>query len=209
MRSQYCFDIGFRFYYWPYYKHKQHLRDVDWNLNDHGGYFINQLNIDPKYENLKDEIINNTIYPLGSFQINISITKADKLMATFRAKSIRGYLSGVNHSLHYEIQIYSPLKYSQLLSLVLYTDWTDLQSEFSKSFRRINQHETLTTVKERNQEFFHWSKNLREAVEIYGNDGWYSHRDDKWNSNCRNLKGPFYCGLSFQMVIPGIMIRLN
>ena len=105
---------------------------------------------------------------------------------------------------------YSSIKYSHILSLVLYSDCSDLQCQFSKTFRLQNKLETLQSVKQRNREFYHWSRNLREVVEYYGNSGWRDHfNDDRLNMNCSNKRGPFFSGMNKVMVIPEIMIRLN
>lgn len=45
VKNEFCFDIGFRFYYWPFYKQKlQNQRtssELHRNINDHGGYDMN------------------------------------------------------------------------------------------------------------------------------------------------------------------------
>ena len=93
--------------------------------------------------------------------------------------------------------------------MVLYSDWSELQCEFSKTFRRKNKFETLSSVKQRNREFYWWSRNLREVVEYYGNKGWKHDYCDKYNKNNNYRKGPFYTGMNYAMVIPEILIRLN
>ena len=136
--SQHSFDFGFRFYYHTHYKnvdenyqHRQHQR----NYNDHGGYTPSELYIEAKYKSLKDELINNDIYSLSINELDISLIKTEKLLATFKAKSMRANQDVVmNDPLNYEINNYSPIKYSHILALVLYSDWTDLQCEFSKTF---------------------------------------------------------------------------
>ena len=69
--------------------------------------------------------------------------------------------------------------------------------------------QTLSDIKERNREYAHWSKNIREAVEYFGNQGWNEYYDDKYNKDCNNQRGPYFCGMSHKIVVPQIMIRLN
>ena len=140
--------------------------------------------------------------------MQVALTKTDKFINTFQAKCSR-CVTSIDY-LHYEIPEWTPLKYSHLLALVLYTDWTELQREFTKTFRKTQPYQTTAIIKQKNREYHHWSKNLREVVEYYGNGGWV----DKWNDDKRNkswgsVRGPFYCGMSYQMVLPQIMIRLN
>ena len=55
--SQYSFDLGFRFYYWPYYKTidtNYQNTQLDRNHNDHNGYTPSQLYIEQKYKSLKE-----------------------------------------------------------------------------------------------------------------------------------------------------------
>ena len=47
---------------------------------------------------------------------------------------------------------------------------------------------------------------LRETVELYGLT-YHNENDD--NSEYIGVSGPFYCGMSFVMVIPQFNIRLN
>ena len=209
---EYTFSIGYPFFYWQHYKDKkkQDLQNetVYHNLNDYCGYSPHQLYITQKYKDLKDEIINNKINALSLLQMNVSILKTNKLMQTFKVKSIR--CNAPNDVLHYEIGNHSRLRYSHLLSLVLYSDRSELQCDFTKTFRKTNQYQTLSDIKQNNREYYHWSKNIREAVEYYGNLGWKDHwNDDKRNYSHNNIKGPFYSGMSYKMVIPEIMIRLN
>ena len=93
--------------------------------------------------------------------------------------------------------------------MVLYSDWSELQYDFSKTFRRQNKLETISSVKQRNREFYHWSRSLREVVEYYGNSGWNERYDIKYNNNCNHKRGPFFSGMSKVMIIPEIMVRLN
>eukprot|EP01083_Nonionella_stella_P234218 824570_1 len=46
--------FGLRFYYWPYYKTLKCLPDDE---NDHCGYSVDELFIEPKYSSFKEEII--------------------------------------------------------------------------------------------------------------------------------------------------------
>ena len=183
-------------------------QEFEHNINDYCGHSPKELFISHKYTDLKHEIIDNKIYALSQIQINISIKKTNKLMNTFKCKSVR--CCAPRDQLHYKIANWSPLKYSHLLALVLYSDWTELQSEFTKTWRKTKKYQTLEQIKDRNREFYHWSRHIRECVEYYGSQGWHYHyNDDKINKCWNNKKGPFYTGMSQKMLIPEVMIRLN
>eukprot|EP01084_Bolivina_argentea_P245929 411664_1 len=199
------FQRGFTFYYWDYYKNlenvsneEKHLEHI-YNTNDHCGYNKQNLYIKQKYMNIKDEILNNCICTLKYQQYELCLIKATEYMKTRKVKSIKAPDKWkVDEILHYGIKQNASLNSHHLLSIILYTDWTELCAQFSKTFRKTNIFESLSSVKDRNSEFAVWSKTLRESIEYYGQsrDGWYI------------LQGPFFCGMSFVMPIPEFNIRL-
>ena len=192
--SEYSFDIGFRFYYWDYYKTRDprsQMKQNMYNINDHRGYLQHDLYISPKYQSLKEEILTNAIFCLSVYKLSISITKTKEYFTTFKARNIKCSKFPVNDYLHYGISNGSPLKFSHLLSVILYTDWSDLSTEFSKSFRKLKKYESLISIKKRHTEYVNFAKNLRELIEYYGASN-YMHEE----------KGPFYCGMSHPMVMP-------
>eukprot|EP01084_Bolivina_argentea_P060660 110812_1 len=64
--SQYSFSIGFRFYYWNYYKQNKVTTQLQLpeNRYDHCGYETYELYIDAKYKSIKQEILNNKHHQL-------------------------------------------------------------------------------------------------------------------------------------------------
>eukprot|EP01084_Bolivina_argentea_P239627 402717_1 len=223
--SQYCksiqiysssFQVGFRFYYWPYYE-KNESNDEDilfWNKNDHGGYTKKELYVEKKYQTLKEEILNHPKVGLLPTQYELSVVKASKYMNTERVKSIK-----VNQTITQE----DPLKYNirngtsitekHILSIIIYCDWTNLSTEFTKTFRKELPYQSIESIIENNKEFANWSRLIRETVEYYGCKGFgetygYEYRT-YYQCNVRNLLyGPFYCGMSFVAVMPEFNIRL-
>ena len=149
----------------------------------------------------------DNVPPVPIAQIKASIFKAHVLMDTLKAKGIR--CMAPNDYLHYGIEKWTPLRYSHLLALILYSDRTELQFRFTSTFRQTELYQSLSDIKQNNREYYHWSRNIREAVEYYGSSGWSDYWDDKRNISWNNKKGPFYCGMSSKMVIPEVMIRLN
>ena len=94
------------------------------------------------------------------------------------------------------------------MSIAFYTDFTELSSKFTSTFRRNNCYESISVTKRKNQEYAIWSRYLREVVEYWGAIAWNDDKDKQWNINHNRVKGPFFCGISHQMVLPEYNIRL-
>ena len=90
-------------------------------------------------------------------------------------------------------------------SVILYCDYSDLSTDFTLSFRKSQQFQTLTQIKRKNSRYYHWSKILRDTMEEYGTD----YHGEYWDTNRfygetyddddlsePKLIGPFYCGMS-------------
>lgn len=92
------------------------------------------------------------------------------------------------------------LEMEHLISLILYTDFTELSADFTSTFRKKHPFEQLNDIKKRNREYWWLSKLLRETVEFFGDC-----RDD-WSNG--DIKGPFYTGMSVVLNMPHFMIRL-
>ena len=205
---QSSFSIGYIFYYWEYYSHPRDYKNYYWNINDHSGYSPHDLYITKKYECLKDEMLNNTLYCLNYHQYQTSITKMLAYRDTKIAKSTKVLGRWIDYQLHYDIRAGSKLTNAHLLALILYCDWTDLCSIFSSTFRKTKSYQTIKQIKLKNSEYANWSRLLREAVQYFGSYGWDYEENEKYNKTFRNVKGPFYCGMSRIMVIPEWNIRL-
>eukprot|EP01084_Bolivina_argentea_P254241 427390_1 len=214
--SKYSFKIGYRFYYWKYYAKKDETlsgKQPYQNIHDHGGFNIWQLYIPLKYRSLKHEILNNHVFALNIEQFNISFTKALQYIATEKAKCIVAHPN--IFYLYYGIAEETPLSINNLLSIIFYTDWSNLSYEFSKTFRSLSYYEPLSSIKCRNREYANWSKTIRETVERFGNQGFREDYHKMWKRSKQMQqryqfeKGPFFCGLSTLLVIPAFSLRLN
>eukprot|EP01084_Bolivina_argentea_P305016 526869_1 len=130
-------------------------------------------------------------------------------MDTLKVKKKRSKNFIINDYYHYGINNNTPISFDNILSIIIYTDWSDLSCIFSSTFRKLKEYDTLSMVKKRNSQFANWAKKIRETVEYYGNDGWRDWESDEHNKVFENERGPFFCGLSFEMVISQFNIRLN
>eukprot|EP01084_Bolivina_argentea_P003037 5667_1 len=205
------FNIGYIFYYWIHYKTlKKRKHDIEFftNKNDHSGFELHDLYVDTRYNSLKYEILNNTICRLKWEQFQISLNKANRLIDTENAKKLSAGVVGVEDPLHYGIETGTTISIQNLLSIIIYCDWSELCTKFSKTFRKTKAWETITSVKNRNSEYANWSRILRETVQYFGSMGWDYSEDEKWNEEMNTEHGPFYCGINFVLVIPEFNIRL-
>ena len=101
----------------------------------------------------------------------------------------------LEHNLHYNIKPDSPITLNHILSVLFYTDMTSLSTTFSSTFRSLHSDDTLDDIFRRNQEYYHWSKLIRETVQIFGTAVGIKKRD------------AFYTGISY-MTVPSFVIRL-
>eukprot|EP01084_Bolivina_argentea_P179503 310175_1 len=194
------FNVGFIFYYWPKYKEiKQFDQNTNkYNINDHGAIEVGDLYVNQKYLTFKEEILYYKYFNITQYKL-LEI----KVKAYLKTEFVKGSRpkQGVI-ALEYELEDDKPLTFNHILALLLYTDYTDLCSDFSSTFRPLFTYEPLSSIKFRNSIYWWMSKTLREVVQLFG----YK----KWNEETKtyDLLGPFYSGLSYQLVFPEFELRL-
>eukprot|EP01083_Nonionella_stella_P031374 85915_1 len=197
------FSTGFIFYYWPYYESFDETEQIENenNINDHGGYAVRQLYIKtPKHnESFKEEILyySNDKDDIASPQPNTDIYQAvyAKAMRYMNTKEVKSRSSVHQEHLHYDIKPGTPFALQNVMSLLIYCDFTNLCTKFSATFRFIPADDSLQSVKARNSAYWWLSKILRETVQLFGSNRYDAH-------------GPFYCGMNFLMYIYQFNIRL-
>merc|ERR1712228_747887 len=137
------FSVGHRFYYWPKYKKMKKLpvkiTTAD-NINDHGGYQVSELYVDQKYENYKEEIMNYANITIANY-IKI-MAKAQELIQTKKVKAMKA-TDDWSIPQYYEVSEDTLLSLWNLISIILYTDYSAHCSEFSASFRSLSPFESL------------------------------------------------------------------
>ena len=193
------FSIGLRFYYWQFYKHIDQLPHKDnrpGRITDHSGYKVRDLYVKKKYNSFGEEIKNYRYIDIKQYN-DIIMIKAQQYITTEMAKSIKSQ-NPENRLFpkHYEIARDTALGINNLISIILYTDFTGLCSDFSSTFRKIYPYETLSSIKRRNSKYWWLSKILRETVELFA------------DRKISRFKQTYYTGISFAMSIPSFSIRL-
>ena len=180
---------------------------------DHSGYDIADLYIPPKYDSFKEEIANYEDIDFKQYEEDIKIKAKSyenaPIVKATKAPDPNAYPYHTK-GLHYDVAVGTVLGFDNLVSLIMYTDYTALSSAFSSSFRKKSAFETLKSIKKRNAEYYWFSKTLRETVEIFGQcslgEQVYVGRGKYEPKN--QLLGSFYCGMSFVMNIPEFNIFL-
>eukprot|EP01084_Bolivina_argentea_P176338 305172_1 len=159
--TQYAF--GMRYYYWAWFKNKTGL---DWRNK---GYKVQDWYIENKYQDFKEEMLN--YLPIKQFNcVKLKSTHLlNKSNVLKRMKSDFYYTDRGMQPMYYGIPCGEPLKISNIMCVLFYTDYSELSYNFSKSFRRLSSSETDECLKKRHSNYWHWGKILRETVELYGN----------------------------------------
>ena len=96
----------------------------------------------------------------------------------------------------YDISVGEVISKDRLMAVLLYTDFTNLSCKFSSTFRREYLDESIESIKNRNGNYWWWSKMLYETIQQYG------------KNRFSGLRGPFYCGLDRVLLVPQFYITL-
>ena len=173
-----AFSEGFTFYYWDKYKDKD-TKYIYFSSNKmkHDKYKEFELYVKTKYENLKQELLRHLT--LKQFNITANAAKIYMTEASI-AKTIQAKDLGLNDH-YYGFKQGDKWSIEHLTALKFYTDWTELCTKLGKTFRRCNITEPFDSIKKRNAEFANWSRLLREAVEMFGQNGFqgnYKNEND-------------------------------
>eukprot|EP01083_Nonionella_stella_P054546 143975_1 len=183
-KSTASFDFGHKYYYWDYYRDNE---SPDSGAN--AGYAKGAWYIEQKYDDLQQEMLENEIGVLHKYHFDRALKKAEEYMDSAVARKLRS--DSVELSEYCQIKPGSEIKKENLLALILYSDYTKLCTSFSSTFRKLHD-ETWLEMKDRNSEYWNWSKLLIETVELYG------------TTICNSAIEIFYHGVSY-MTFPSFL----
>eukprot|EP01084_Bolivina_argentea_P059463 108596_1 len=120
-----------------------------------------------KYKSIKHEVISNQIYSISIQQFNEAYNKAQYLLHSSPIiKNLQA--SYWRPQMINNLKEKTPPNTNHILSVILYTDYDSLSHKFSETFRKIRNSETWYTMKQRNGEYWNWSKMLSETVNVFG-----------------------------------------
>ena len=156
------------------------------------------------YANFKEEIMNYN--HLEKKTIESIIHKVEQFKQTVTAKTTTAKFENDSYThprdkMQYDFPEGTPITTDHLMAIILYTDFTQLSSDFSATFRQKNPFETEEQVKKRNNKYWFWSKKLKEVLRAYG-QSYYNY--GSWDGET----GPFFTGVSWIMTLPEFIILL-
>ena len=179
-----AFSIGFKYDYWRKYKYHSNPEIK----------IRNELYIDKLYDNFKDEIYQyRHEMSIKTFKQTVMV-KVEQYMQSDSVKRIKCPRFHVSNL--YQIEWRDAISKDHIISVILYTDYTNLSSNFSSSFRKHGPFDCYQAAKNRNRKYWWWSKYLTETVQVFGANYF------------QGLRGPFYSGMSMVLKIPEFNIRL-
>eukprot|EP01084_Bolivina_argentea_P259768 438450_1 len=152
-------------------------------------YSFGDWYISPQHKCMKTEILNSPKGNISMFEYKLTEQKA-----RIKLQALKGTVKG--SAFEYEI-VYcvgrgTPISLKHILSIMFYTNFTRLSSEFSTTFRKISKSDTDDALKKRHSAYCNWAKYLRETVDLYG-----------LPMGDTNTKLFFFHGISHKMVFNG------
>eukprot|EP01084_Bolivina_argentea_P137016 241312_1 len=159
----------------------------------------------PKYANLRDELLANRIYTI-SIEEYIKIWKRGKKLIN-QVQTILGNNGDANTASARKIAPWNDycnikpddkISLDHLLSILFYTDLSELPLKMKTACREMLQNETINSIKKRHREFTHWLKLLSETIIFYGNTLSYTDND----------QFSVYHGLNQQLLFESFTINL-
>ena len=179
------YSFGNKYYYWDEYK-----ENVEEDYGANVGYKKGDWYISKKYENLKEEMVQNKLYSLTKETYEDVVGKAER---NFMSKEIKCMVS--NDCIlgqYYEKCPNAAIEIENIIVVILYCDYTELAFHFGRTFRYLCMEETEEQLKQRNREYYWMSRILRETVELYG------------ENICLSKVRKFYHGVS-HMIFPSFI----
>ena len=173
------FSVGFDWKYW----------EDDWKHDD--------KYISPRFHDFKAEIMEyKHINNIRKVYETIIYKKAKEYRQTNLAKSI------TNKSDKYGLTEGDTIPIDYLMCIILYTDYGDLSTHFSSSFRARHKYEPISAIKRRNS-YYHWlAKGLKELIAVFGQN--YYEAPGVLDP----LQGSFFTGMSFVMTMSEFAITI-
>merc|ERR1719334_2806135 len=214
-----AFSTGLDFQYHAFYAEYEEKGFQIPPVHQEGFGLLKQsaLFVPARFESIKSEVLNSGLVTAADFEEMVA--KAERYFETADCKAMYSKETYDRDRgpdpLHFGYTYGDELRVEHLHSLLLYTDFTALCTDFSSSFRAVYRGESLESIKERNGRYHHFAKHLKELVMYFGVCGigdvdyrQYGQKDACYDSK-NHSKGPFYCGMSCVLNIPQFSIRLN
>ena len=185
------FSTGIQFWYWPYYKNIDNADDSDTERlsgSNVEGRTVSDLYVSPIFGNLKEEVMATNLISMKHFEQRV-IAKASEYIQTAKCRTIQRN----RDRLHLNVRTFS---LQHLYAIILFTDFIAFSNALAESFVKLEWTESVEDIRARNGHFHFTSKLLREAVYLFGLDGY------RYGSKNGNESGPFFVSTTSVMPIP-------
>ena len=199
------YGFGVRYYYHSYYQHNQMKQELipgasGWsdngNMDINASYTYSDWYIHPIYGSMKEEVLNGKNQRITMKQCKETVIKASMKLDALKHR-IRG--SRREWEIVYAMKRGSAITVKHIMSILLYTNFTDLSCEFSRTFRKTNEKETDKAFKARHRPFAVWARHLRETIDCFGESFADSTASKPW----------FYHGISCKMLFQGFFQKFR
>ena len=107
----------------------------------------------PFFDSLKEEMMGNDVYPMTSNQWQDTLTKAQDFLDSVRGNE---RYRAKRPDKKYGVQIGQKLGIENVMAILIYCNYTDLQTRFSETFRVIQDGDTAEMIVERHCRNFYW-----------------------------------------------------
>lgn len=126
--------------------------------------------VEPKFDGLKSEMLNNALYTINEFDFDSLISKATDYKSSYRGRYIIARKQKRNLNTICDIPPNAAIHLDHIIALMLYTNMDDLQREFKKKGCKFlaSDHQIVERVKKRHREITNWCRLIWESITFYG-----------------------------------------
>lgn len=167
-------NFGKRCFYWKFYASKK------W-------YILK------KYDNLKDELLNNILGKISKIQYDDLYESCKLLSRSSKCKQLKALEKNIESFKYYDINKNDLFKIDHIMAICLYCNFDILTNRFVTTFSTNT--DDIDKFKKIHREMANWSRLMREICECYGTE---------LNSKNRTF---FYHGISNKQLLFGETIR--
>eukprot|EP01084_Bolivina_argentea_P038902 71914_1 len=148
------YSYGFEYFYFEKHKYPE-LNEMEgsWFHGNGTDYKIKDFHISAKYANLKEELLTNQVCNIEKHQYDDVYQKASQHLVTEYALSIKCPFKETK-----KLEVY------HLMVMMMYCNFTNLQFEISKTYRRIPNDEPIAKMKQRHSVFGNFGKWLKKIL---------------------------------------------
>ena len=157
--------FGYKYFYWSYYKDNEE-QDLKYNV----GFKINNFYIEPRYKDIKTEIIHNNIHCIDQKKWDYFIRRALALLRCDIVKKMKCNNMVIDDHFDSNIEPGNAITVSHVLSILIYTNAILLQRALTSTYTKLTENESLIALKKRHSKMANFAKYLFETVHCFGDE---------------------------------------